>query len=188
MKNSLWHQSASLGLVIGALSIALVFLNYLLCDVMQLEEKTLAIILTLISTFKFIVLFVLLWEGSLRYARRIPKGEFSFGQGLGFVVMAMVFSGFLAGFGYYIQYVKLAPDYIPEMVDKFPFEDESAAEATKALLSSVGYWIMVAVFQMAFLGSLVGVIISLIIRRKHDKIGCEKEELSQENNSDETIQ
>jgi K+ transporter len=113
----------------------------------------------------------------------------------GYVTVAMaaaifyvIFSGFLAGFGYYIQYVKLAPDYIPEMVDKFPFEDESVAEATKTLLSSVGYWIMVAVFQMAFLGSLVGVIISLIIRRKHDKIGCEKEELSQENNSDETIQ
>ena len=188
MKNSLWHQSASLGLVIGALSIALVFLNHLLSEVMQLEEKTLTIILTLITYFKFIVLFWLLWDSTLRYARRIPKGEFSFGQGLGFVVMAMVFSGFLAGFGYYTQYVKLAPDYIPEMVDKFPFEDESAAEATKALLSSVGYWIMVAVFQMAFLGSLVGVIISLIIRRKHDKIGCEKEELSQENNSDETIQ
>ncbi|MBR6495500.1 MAG: DUF4199 domain-containing protein [Rikenellaceae bacterium] len=188
MKNSLWHQSASTGLIIGALTIALVFLNHLLSEVMQLEEKTLTIILTLITYFKFIVLFWLLWDSTLRYARRIPKGEFSFGQGLGFVVMAMVFSGFLAGFGYYIQYVKLAPDYIPEMVDKFPFEDESAAEATKALLSSVGYWIMVAVFQMAFFGSIIGVIISLIIRRKHDKIGCEKEELSQENNSDETIQ
>ena len=188
MKNSLWHQSASTGLIIGALTIALVFLNHLLSEVMQLEEKTLTIILTLITYFKVIVLFWLLWDSTLRYARRIPKGEFSFGQGLGFVVMAMVFSGFLAGFGYYIQYVKLAPDYIPEMVDKFPFEDESAAEATKALLSSVGYWIMVAVFQMAFFGSIIGVIISLIIRLKHDKIGCEKEELSQENNSDETIQ
>ena len=188
MRNSLWHQAANTGLIIGALSIALVFLNYLLSDIIQLQEKPLAIATALINFIKFVVLFALLWSASVRYARRIPKGEFTFGQGLGFVVMAMVFSGFLVGIGYYIQYVKLAPDYIPEMVDKFPFEDENVAEATKKMLSSAGYWIMVAVFQMAFFGAIIGIITSLIIRRKHAMIGCDRDELPQENNEDETIQ
>jgi preprotein translocase subunit Sec63 len=67
---------------------------------------------------------------------------------------------------------------------------EETAQFTKQLLSSAAYWIMIAMFQMAFYGVLYGVFIAYFVRRRLAAIKDYQDNDSQEteNNSDETIQ
>jgi hypothetical protein len=190
MKNNFWQQSASAGLIIGALSIAAILLGYMLTNVLELQEKALLISSSLLGFFKIVILFTLLWNAAVRYARSQPEGTFSVAHGMGFIVMVMVFAGFLSGIGYYIQFVKLQPDYISDTVNQMLQGKEETAQFTKQLLSSAAYWIMIAMFQMAFYGVIYGVFIAYFVRRRLAAIKDYQDNDSQEteNNSDETIQ
>lgn len=162
-KQTLWSGAAKTGLILGVLLIAISALNFLFTDMPGLA--------LLINLIEFVAIIAIVWLSTRRYSMNFSKSEgFSYAQALGYIMVIMSFTGFIAGFGQYFMQVKIAPEYYNTMLDqaleitKLDVSKEEVAQA-KELSQNILYLTFSWVVTMVMYGGFMGLIMAVFLKR-----------------------
>jgi hypothetical protein len=171
MNKNFWMEALKGGTIIGLVSVGFSILS----NSMGEDSGAMIKIVSFLSTFILIFL-------AFAFTRKFAAGHtleqgFSFGRGVGFVVVMMLFVGILQGVyssimaKFFIgdELMKAVDEVMVQMQDKLPAEqfDQTYQMMRKSMTSPL-LLTLSSVLSNVFYGLFVGVCVSLFTRRRPD--------------------
>ena len=170
---SLWYDAARDGGMIGLFF----FVTMLLTELSRgsLDETWQIRLTSFVGVINFCVfaacIYIFTRKRSLGYA----DYGFTFSQSMGYIVVMMIFTGFVSGIGDYMAINVLSPDYYADKFDDALYDNpflkvkpelmEESAQMVKALLKNPVYYIFVGISGKIIYGGIIGLFVSSVVKR-----------------------
>ena len=163
-KKTFWTDAALAGAVTGLMMVAFMYAQAFA------GPGGLNRTLDILEVVAFVCLiFYFSRRRSMRYS--IQQG-FSYGQSVGFIIVTMIFVGFLYGIGYYFLLSSVDPAMVERAIHEAmtgnPFATPEAEALMRRWILSPVFWIFAMIIRMIVYGGILGLIISAFTRRNPD--------------------
>lgn len=172
MKKEYWHIVLTAGFALGVLYSAMAFLGY------AFHGNSVVGWLCSIGGFASIVWSLIYYGRRAAAVKDIDGAGFSYGQAFGFSLLVLLLSGVLVGISQWVLQNVIDPAFYEELnatsvenilrlMSKIPTDEQvKLIKESQEMAKHMWPLIMGSMFNMAFLGGLVALVTSTVIKRK----------------------
>lgn len=169
VKQTVWKEAATGGLFLGVILAFVQFLSYWMRSAQGMTW--------LPGLLNFIAIVALIYLYGKKVSALYGAEGFSYGQSMGFVIRMMLFAGVLSGVAQYVLQNFVAPEYYAEQVELALLNAGFSETMTDEMMNNMGMlknpflMIFSGMLSMLIYGGLVGLIVSVFIKRPADPFG-----------------